>query len=435
MAATKRMVVLVWLGIIPLLTGMFLGVHITIFLLYNGILAGLYLLDKYISPRPAHFRLERIHEGRLEIGRDNRIGIRVVNTSSQRISLLIRDMVPEELGDEYPTLSLDCRPGTTEGHYLLRPRKRGNYLFGDLYGRYTGIMGLYMAQFRHPSQESIAVYPNLQPLKKARFMARRQNLVESGARAHRVMDLGTDFRGLREYTTDDEFRRINWSASARHHKLISNEYDVEKGQTLIIAVDTGRGMLSRSEGLSRLDHSIQSALALAQVAVDKGDQVGLVVFGNTIKAYLKPAKGMAQMEKIIHALYSLEAEFYESDYRELVSHLGIYQRKRALICLFTHIGDEERGKDLAAVLGPLRKKHGLLLVSLQNPGLKGLVGAPVENLQHVYTKAAALYRLKTERNAGHILAGLGIPSISAVPQDLTLEVIHRYIAMKKQMRM
>jgi len=435
MIASKRMVLLVWLGMIPLLVGMFLDVHITVFLLYNGILAGLYLLDKYISPRPTQFRLERIHEGRLEIGRDNRIGIRVVNSGNQRISLLIRDMVPEELADEYPTLSLDCRPGTTEGYYLLRPRKRGNYRFGDLYGRYTGIMGLYMAQFRCPFQEIIAVYPNLQPLKKARFIAHRQNLVEFGARAHRVISLGTDFRGLREYTTDDEFRRINWSASARHHKLISNEYDVEKGQTLIIAIDTGREMLARSEGLSRLDHSIQSALALAQMAVDKGDQVGLVVFGNAIKTYLKPAKGGIQMEKILQTLYGLEAEFYESDYRELVSHLGIHQRKRALICLFTHVGDEERGKDLAAVLAPLRKKHGLLLVSLQNAVLKGLVAAPVEHLQHVYTKAAALYRLKTERNASHILAGLGIPSVSAVPQDLSLEVIQRYMALKKQMRM
>ncbi|MGI6705992.1 MAG: DUF58 domain-containing protein [Clostridia bacterium] len=435
MIATKRMVLLVWLGMIPLIAGMFLDVHITVFLLYNGILAGLYLLDRYISPSPNQFRLERIHEGRLEIGRDNRIGIRVVNTSKRRISLLIRDMVPEELADEYPALSLDCRPGTTEGYYLLRPRKRGNYRFGDLYGRYTGVMGLYMSQFRYPSKEDIPVYPNLQPLKKVRFTAHRQNLVEPGARAHRVMGLGTDFRGLREYSTDDEFRRINWNASARHHKLISNEYDVEKGQTLIIAMDTGRGMLGRSEGLSRLDHSIQSALVLAQAAVDKGDQVGLVVFGNAIKASLKPARGMVQVEKIIQTLYGLEAEFYESDYRELVSHLGIYQRKRALICLFTHIGDEERGKDLAAVLAPLRKKHSLLLISLQNPIFKGLVAAPVENLQHVYTKAAALYRLKTERDAGRILAGLGIPSISAVPQDLNLEVIQRYIAMKKQLRM
>jgi len=433
---TKQFVVLIMTGCIFILLSGLINFYIGAFLIYNFALLGLFLLDVKTSCKPTELKIQREFSLPVEIGKLQHVTISVYNNSKQKLRIILRDSVPAEIKCEDSSVSIVCGPGEcSTGQYEIFPVKRGDYVFGNIAVRLTGPLGLCIRQFEMPSEHSLPIYPDLQPLKKYRLLANNKRFLKEDAAIRKVRGIGTDFQGLREYTSDDEFRKINWQATARTNKLISNIYDVEKSQDIIIAVDTGRTMISQAEGLSRLDHSVQSALVLAQAALMNGDRVGLLIFGDKTKLFLKPSKNKDQINKILDALYPIQPEYYESDYNELVSNLQILQRKRSLVCLFTHIRDEESCRELAETLTHLNKKHVLMLVSVINPGLKKLIDADTINMEAIYGKSSAIHRLNAERNASLILSHCGITNIITEPGQLTPEIINRYIAIKKQMKL
>jgi uncharacterized protein (DUF58 family) len=435
MGITKKMALLIWLGIAFLLAGMFLNLSISIFVIYNFIMLALFLFDYKMSPGSGSFDIERVHEGVFEIGREKKVYIRVLNKSRRDAHMQVVDTIPQGMEHSGTPIPLICPArGQSSVDYTLRPTRRGSFMLGSIHVRLKGLLGLCTKSFEIKCSEAIPVYPDLYPMKKYHLMSRSRLLQQDDSSIHKMYGIGTDFQYLREYTTDDEYRKINWNATARSNSLITGVYDVEKNQNIIICIDTDRNMMSMAGGLSRLDHSVQSALVLAQVAIDKGDRVGLLIFGNDVKLFLRPAKGPSQLDKILHAVYSLQSSYYESDFNELVSYLETFQRKRSLVCIFSHPRDEETCKDLTLSLGPLIRKHVVLMVSILNPGIREILHSPVKDQHSAYLKAASAYRLSTEHNASTIMSRMGINSIMAEPERLTPEVVNRYIAVKKAMR-
>lgn len=436
MGVTRRMAILVLCGVLLLWIGSFFGGALLLFIFYNCLLTALWIYDWRTGAKPGDFHVRRIHENRLEIGQSNTIGLMITCDAAGKVFCWVRDTVPSDIGNHDEILSIICNESIpVQKNYTVLPQKRGNYIFEDVYLRYQGQLGLYRGQVRIPCREEIPVYPDLQPLKKYRLLARKENLLQQDARTHRVVGTGTDFVGLREYNMDDEVRHINWSATARYSKLITNQYDVEKSQNIIIAIDTGRMMLQRASGMTRLDHAVQSALVLAQVALDRGDRVGLVLFHHEVNFFVKPAAGKEQMEKILKAVYAVQPCYFESDLSSLVSYLGVYQRKRSLVCIFSQVDGIEKAKEIAALLQPLKDRHALLLITLLNPGLQQLIDAPVENLEGAYRKASAVYGKTTQAHVSGMLNRMGIPSILTIPRDLAPEVVNRYIILRKQMKL
>lgn len=434
MGMTKRMVLLIWLGCIFIIAGMYLNVNTSIFIIYNAVVLSLFLLDYKISPAVEDLKIERLYENRFEIGKEKTISLKVTNLGGRDAHIIVKDTPPSEMEHDDRLLTLCCAPGEAAYRdYKVRPVRRGNFNFGSVFAVSGGALGLCTKKFVFPLSETVPVYPDLYPMKKYHLLCQRRLLQQDDSAIHKAYGIGTDFQYLRDYTTDDEYRKINWNATARSHKLITGVYDIEKNQDIIICMDTGRTMLSISGGLSRLDHSVESALVLAQVAIDKGDRAGLLIFGSETKLFLKPAKGGAQLNRIIDALYSLQPDYYESDFNEMVCNIQAYQRKRSLICIFSHTKDEESCKEITASLKPLAQRHAVLMVSILNSGLNRILNKPTEGLQHAYTKAAAAYRLDTEYNASTIMSRLGISNIMVEPNQLTSQVVNRYINMKKNM--
>lgn len=436
MGITKRAVMLIWAGSLLLLLGMLLHVSFGIFIMYNGIILGLCLLDLHITPKAEDFKVERVWKDTFEIGKEKTLSIKVHHSTGHKIFLQLQDTIPAKMKYEHRSLSCICAPNEAATvAYTVCPMLRGNYDFGSIYVRYQGILGLCTRQFQADCSETIPVYPDLVPLKKYHLMAQQRQLQKHDAAIHKVHGMGTDFQNLREYNTDDEYRKINWTATARTNKLITGVYDEEKSQNVIIAIDTGRSMMSAAGDKSTLDYAIESALVLAQVALDRGDRVGLVIFGEGVKFFLKPSKGARQLNRILDAVYALQPQYYESDFNELAAYLGIHERKRSLLCIFSKFADEESPKELVGVLNPLNKKHALLMISLLNPGLKKLRDLPAEKLQNIYMKAAAVHKLRTEHQVSFILNSLGFSNIVAEPERLTPEVVNRYIIMKRQIKL
>ena len=72
---------------------------------------------------------------------------------------------------------------------------------------------------------------------------------------------GRDFESLRDYVRGDEMRHISWTATARRGKLITRQYQMERDQTILVALDAGRLMTARIENETKLDSAVHATLA------------------------------------------------------------------------------------------------------------------------------------------------------------------------------
>src|SRR5206468_12792589 len=130
----------------------------------------------------------------------------------------------------------------------------------------------------------LRVYPPFRSRAEAELRIDRARILEVGLRSARGRGGGTEFDSLREYEVDDEFRRIDWAATARAGKAIVRTYRAERNQTVLLLLDAGRTMAGKVElpagvhvtdqgklpGVPRLDHAMDAVMMLTAVATRLG---------------------------------------------------------------------------------------------------------------------------------------------------------------------
>lgn len=324
--------------------------------IYNSILGLVFLVDWLVTVKPDALRLERLYEHRLSLGADNPICIKVENRSGVNLEIIVKDEYPSSFQADTKVLkgSIPANSGP-KLKYTLNPPKRGDYIFGNINVRYRSRLGFFLRQFKVSGENNhLRVYPNIMEIRKYQLLAQHGHLIEAGLKSSRVVGLGTDFESLRDYQVDDEYRRINWGATARRGRLTSNRYEVDKSQNILLVLDAGRMMSGEANNLSKLDHAVNSGLLLGYVGVSRDDKVGLLAFTDRVKLYIPPGKGKPQLQKILAGLYNLQPEVVESDYQAACRYISVKNRKRSLVCIFTDLIDEEASNNLITYVSSLR---------------------------------------------------------------------------------
>src|SRR5439155_9115015 len=138
------------------------------------------------------------------------------------------------------------------------------------------------------------VYPDLREIRRYEISLRRGLAYDAGQRRARIAGGGGVFERLREHQPDDDPRSISWKATAKRGRPISVEYETERQQRVLILLDAGRMMSSTLGRLTKLDHAVNTALMLSYVAIAKGDEVGLLGFADTVRAYDPARRGHRQ---------------------------------------------------------------------------------------------------------------------------------------------
>src|SRR6185436_7756687 len=108
---------------------------------------------------------------------------------------------------------------------------------------------------------------------------------EAGLRNVRRRGEGRLFEGLREWVPGDDTRIIDWKATARRGKPIARQYEDERRQQVVIAIDAGRLLTAEVDGEPRLEAVLAAALHLTYAAVEHDDNVGLMIFADTIQHF------------------------------------------------------------------------------------------------------------------------------------------------------
>jgi len=399
-------------------------------LAYDGLLVGAAALEARSLARRTPVAT-RVLDARLVVGAKNRIVVRLHNPTSRGIRVTVRDELPDGWVAEPEEQTLEVPAfARREIAYDVVPPRRGRYRFGDVHLRLEGAARLGAALVRVPAAADARVYPNVLGPRRFELAARLGDLRSIGFRNIRVAGQGGEFEQLREYVAGDAYRELDWKSTAKRQRPVTRVYQQERSQIVVIAVDAGRMMATRLAGLTKLDHAINASLLLAYVALRQGDRVGLVVFADTIKAFVAPGRGPGQYRKLLEVLYAVEAQPTHVDFRRLVEHVRVRLPRRALLVMFSDLLDEAQAMPLAEYAVVLRKKHLPVCVTMHDPIATRLADVAPHSAEDVYLRAAAADVLADRESVKAHLAKAGIAIVEAPPGELAVATVNRYLEIK-----
>jgi uncharacterized protein (DUF58 family) len=388
------------------------------------------------ASRPARLALRRERPARLSLGAENEVALVLENLGPLRLALQVRDSPPPAFRAEPELLSVSVPArGRERVSYRLLPTERGNFHFGDVAVRCRGPLGLACADRTFPAGEAVQVYPNLLEVRRYEALLRTTLVRAGGYRAKRLPGAGREFSHYRDYAPDDDYRHVSWKATARRNKPITAVFESEHSQDVIFALDVGRMMAARVGTLTKLDHAINAVLMLTHVSQTFQDNLGLLVFSHTVHLYLPPAKGRAQHARFLQALYSVKPELCYVNYREAFSHLIARHPKRALTMVFTDLLDTLVSREYLDAAALLRRFHLPLTLAVADVPLRQLAARAPGNAEEMYDVLVARDLLDGRAELLHSLERQGVLVVDTVPDQLTIDAVNRYLALKTGVRM
>jgi len=436
MQLTRRSLILLLITMIPLAAMAWFPLAGFIALGWLLLVAALLIADWQLTPRPDMWELYRDHEDRLSLAAQNRIEVEVYlrpSIASRPYSVWLRDEPPPTFDIAEVDHILHDKITSGVAHtfaYYLRPPRRGDYEFGDLHLRWQSVLGLLRRQATFPAAELVKVYPNLVDVKKYDLLLRKNRLWELGLRNARVFGSGTEFERLRDYLPDDEYRRINWKATARRGKPISIEYETERSQNLMALLDVGRMMRSPVGDVAKLDYAINAVLLLAFIATQKGDKLGLLTFADEAQNWLAPRSGKGQFHRMLEQLYAVEGQPVEPDYNAAFGYFATKQKRRSLVLVFTDLTGSISTESLIAQMTRLRRQHLPLLITISDPTVQQMARQELIDSTTLYQRTVAEKLLEERRLTLERLRQRGVLTLDVSADELSIAVINRYLALK-----
>lgn len=368
---------------------------------------------------------------RFSNGDENPVHIRVENHYPFAITLRVIDESPVifQLRDIDFRLSIDS--GAQKNiEYHLRPTQRGSYAFGHIRVFASTSWGLISRRFTCGTPEEVKVYPSYLMLHRYELMAMSNTLTDMGIKKIRRIGHHTEFEHIKEYVKGDDYRTINWKASARKHTLMVNVYQDERSQQIYSVIDKGRVMQRAFQGVTLLDYAINASLVLSYVAIHKEDKAGLVTFNAHFDSFLPASRHSGQMQALLEGLYAQETTFGESDFSALCTHFRKYVAKRSLLILYTDFDTLDSLKRQLPYLQQLARQHKLLVVFFEDAELKELIKETPNNTEEYYRQVIAEKFAYEKRLIVSTLKQHGIYSLLTTPNNLSVDVINRYLEIK-----
>jgi uncharacterized protein (DUF58 family) len=347
-------------------------------------------------------------------------------------SVRVRDQTPS--GWEAAPVLKSRVPARSEVvlRYPVTPPERGVYGFGDFDLRVEGPLRFVQRPNPLPAAEEIRVLPCLQTLRCPDLIAYRRRARHWGLRQIKWREKGREFESLRDYMEGDDPRHIHWKASARLDRPIVQEYQPEKNQIVVVAVDAGRLMGAVSEGKKKLDHALEATAHLAHAALAGGDQVGFIAFADRILLFIPPKKTHGQLQLILEATVSLRTAMVEPRYEEAFLWFRSQVRRRSLVVIFTDLMDELASDNFLEAVALLRPRHLPLCLAIRDSEWDDLMNRPPENAMDVYERSVLQETMRQRRKAIGKLQQKGAIAMDLPPRLLSSSVMKHYLDVKRR---
>lgn len=374
---------------------------------------------------------QRVLGDKLSNGDVNYIQIQLQSKYKFRTNITIIDEIPFQFQLRDFKINLAMNPlSVTEKTYSVRPTERGEYAFGTLNIFVSSAIGLFQKGYRFHQPKKVPTYPSFIQMRKYELLAIHNKLHLHGLKKIRRIGHTSEFEHIKDYVLGDDIRTINWKATAKRDQLMVNQYQDEKSQNVYLIIDKGRVMKMPFDGLSLLDYAINASLAMGNVAIKKSDKAGLFTFSKKVDTKLKADNKPIQVQRFLESLYQVTTDFKESDYQKLLIEVKQHVRQRSLLILFTNFETLDGMNRQLPYLRSIAKMHLLTVVFFKNSELDELVYAQPKNTQEVYDKVIAEKLNYDKERIVRELRKYGIYSVLTRPENLTIDVINKYLEFK-----
>jgi uncharacterized protein (DUF58 family) len=368
---------------------------------------------------------------KLSNGDDNELRIYLENFYPFVASLRVIDEIPHQFQRRDVSFYLQVGPGENKAiRYYLRPVKRGEYSFGAVNVFVSSPLGLLLRRFTFSVNKIVPVYPSYIQMRKYELLAISNRLTETGIKKIRRIGHNLEFELIKEYVSGDDFRTINWKATARKERLMVNHFQDERSQQVYSLIDKGRVMRMPFDGMSLLDYAINASLVISNIAIKRSDKAGILTFQDKVGTLVPASRNSNQMGRILEVLYNQKTAYRETDFSILHNYIRKKITQRSLLLLYTNFESTYSLQRQLPYLQGLARLHLLVVIFFENTEVKNLIEQPAGDLREVYHKAIAEKFTLEKKQIVKELKKHGIQTVLTTPQQLTVATINKYLELK-----
>ena len=328
--------------------------------------------------------------------------------------------------------SIHLVAGSGTARIPLVPLRRGTGSVQRVWLRWRGPLGLIARHRVVALDRAVSVVPNLAPVRQLalRYFTPRESAV--GLKVERYVGDGTEFEAMREYVRGLDPRGLNWKQTARHRKLICQEFRAERNHAVVVAVDAGRLMSEPILGVPKVDHAVTAGLVLAYAALRTGDRVGLYAFDARPRQWMAPAAGAAAFPRLAHRAAEIDYAESETNFTLALSDLGARLRRRTLVVLLTDFVDTITAELMVEHVTHLARRHLVIFVALGDPAWEDLADSPPTTAVGLYESVVASEFGVERRRVLQRLRRLGVMCIDAPPKAVSTALVNQYLDLKRR---
>jgi uncharacterized protein (DUF58 family) len=429
---------LVFLAGIPLSLGA-VAIHPrlwTVWVAYLGAAVTLAGLDGLLALPRRKLRITAAVPAQVFIGETGTAVIDLVagrrGATLELIAELDDDLAPQ------PPIRAELRQDTAGGParaqvgVTLAPRRRGDHALRAVHARWTGPLGLIEKRTAASIGQRVAVVPNLGAVRAVALRMFSDHNFMAGLKIEKFLGDGSEFEALREFVPGLDHRAIDWKSSARHRKLLCQEFRAERNHQVVLAVDAGQLMSEPLEGVPKLDHAINAAILLGWFCLRTGDRVGLIGFDDRVRQWAEPAGGMHTFQRLQAMSAEIDYRRVETNYTLTLAELSTRLRRRSLVVLFTDFLDTVTAELMIDNVTRLARRHLVLFVAVRDPSLEARALARPRSLGALHQAVVAGDFARERHVVLERLRRAGAHCIDAAPAAFSMALVNRYLDIKRR---
>lgn len=313
----------------------------------------------------------------------------------------------------------------------VTPNRRGPAILERCGARWTGPMGLVWRQEERQCNTEIRILPDISPVRSPPVQLFLRDALY-GIVARKFRGEGTEFDALADYQSGMDRRSIDWKGSARHTRLLAKEYDTERNNQIVFAVDCGKAMCEPIDGLPRVDRAVQAALMTGFAALKSGDRAALMAFAAQPEIFSPFMSGTREFHRLQAEAAAIDYRHQESNFTLAMATLAARLKRRSMIVILTDFADTTSAELMLESVGRLVGKHLVLFVVMEDAALESIAERPPANIDDVAESVTADALISEKQLVISRLQHMGVDVIEAPYQDIGSRLLNAYLRIKKR---
>ncbi len=378
-----------------------------------------------------YIEAERITDDRWDLNGENKISYLFSHNYTTKQKVRLTDDLPYQLQIRDEGIDFDLEPHEDKTVVnFFTPKQRGKYHFGKTRIYVDGPFGLFRRRYLFDNDRLVKVYPSVTLMKKFELEAKALSPQTLGIKKHRRVGHSYEFEQIRNFHRGDEYRSINWKATSRVNQIMVNQFQDERAQPIYTIIDKSRNMRLPFNGLTLLDHAINTGLVLANLNLVKKDKAGLITFSHNMETSIAADNKSTQLKRILEALYAEEEKLEEANFEALYTFINRSLKSRSILFLFTNIETEFALERVLPLWRSINKKHMLIPIFFEYTELSEYGHQKANNIDEVYLRHTANQLAFEKQLLINKVQAAGIMTIYTKPQDLIVNTINKYLELK-----